>query len=92
LLRYLRGTNVSSVHSLFNGQLEVYEFVIHADSEVCGKQLKDINMRKKAIVAGITNREGKSIIPSGFFTLHEGDTVVVAVLRQATEFVQKLFG
>ncbi|MGH0052351.1 MAG: Trk system potassium transporter TrkA, partial [Sphaerochaetaceae bacterium] len=35
LLRYLRGTNVSSVHSLFNGQLEVYEFVIHADSEVC---------------------------------------------------------
>ncbi|WP_321300632.1 Trk system potassium transporter TrkA [uncultured Sphaerochaeta sp.] len=92
LLRYLRGSNVSSVHSLFNGQLEVYEFIIHADSEVCGKQLKDINMRKKAIVAGITNNEGKSIIPNGYSTLNEGDTVVVAALRQATEFIQKLFG
>ncbi|WP_319758097.1 Trk system potassium transporter TrkA [uncultured Sphaerochaeta sp.] len=92
LLRYLRGNNVSSVHSLFNGQLEVYEFIIHADSEVCGKQLKDINMRKKAIVAGITNNEGKSIIPNGYSTLNEGDTVVVAALRQATEFIQKLFG
>ena len=92
LLRYLRGSNVSSVHSLFNGQLEVYEFIIHADSEMCGKQLKDINMRKKAIVAGITNNEGKSIIPNGYSTLNEGDTVVVAALRQATEFIQKLFG
>ncbi len=92
LLRYLRGSNVSSVHSLFNGQLEVYEFIIHADSDVCGKQLKDINMRKKAIVAGITNDEGKSIIPNGYSTLNEGDTVVVAALRQATDFIQKLFG
>lgn len=92
LLRYLRGSNVSSVHSLFNGQLEVYEFIIHADSEVCSKQLKDINMRKKAIVAGITNNEGKSFIPNGYSTLNEGDTVVVAALRQATEFIQKLFG
>lgn len=92
LLRYLRGSNVSSVHSLFNGQLEVYEFIIHADSEVCGKQLKDINMRKKAIVAGITNDKGKSIIPNGYSTLNEGDTVVVAALRQATESIRKLFG
>lgn len=69
LLRYLRGTNVSSMHSLFNGQLEVYEFIIHSDSESCGKQLKDINMRKKAIVAGITNKAGKkSVIPNGYST------------------------
>ncbi|MGE4453729.1 MAG: Trk system potassium transporter TrkA [Sphaerochaeta sp.] len=92
LLRYLRGTNVSSVHSLFNGQMEVYEFVIHPQSTACGKQLKDIDMRKKAIVAGITDSTGKSSIPTGFSTLNDGDTVVVATLRKATEFIQKLFG
>ncbi|RFU96006.1 hypothetical protein DYP60_02365 [Sphaerochaeta halotolerans] len=44
------------------------------------------------MVTGITNGAGKSIIPNGYSTLKEGDTVVVAVLRQATKFIQKLFG
>ncbi|MDD4038081.1 MAG: Trk system potassium transporter TrkA [Sphaerochaeta sp.] len=92
LLRYLRGTNVSSIHTLFNDQLEVYEFVIRAESLVCNKQLKDINMRKKAIVAGLTDREGNSTIPTGLTTLKEGDTVLVAVMRDSSEFIQKLFG
>lgn len=92
LLRYLRGTNVTSIHSLFNGQLEVYEFVIHAENMVCNKQLKDINMRKKAIVAGVTDHQGKSIIPTGLTTLKEGDTALVAVMRDSSDFIQKLFG
>ncbi len=92
LLRYLRGTNVSSMHSLFNGQLEVYEFIIHSDSESCGKQLKDINMRKK----GYSSRDyqqgrKKKRYPQWVFYSMRGDTVVVATLRQATEFIQKLF-
>ena len=92
LLRYLRGTNVTSIHSLFNGQLEVYEFVIQAENIFCNKQLKDINMRKKAIVAGVTDHEGKSTIPTGLTTIKEGDTVLVAVMRDSSEFIQKLFG
>ncbi len=92
LLRYLRGTNVSSIHTLFNGQLEIFEFIINAASEVCNKQLKDINMRKKAIIAGITHADGTSSIPTGPTTLVEGDTVLVAVLRNSSELIQKLFG
>lgn len=92
LLRYLRGTNVTSIHSLFNGQLEVYEFVVHAENMFCNKQLKDINMRKKAIVAGVTDHQGKSSIPTGLTTLKEGDTVLVAVMRDSSDFIQKLFG
>jgi trk system potassium uptake protein TrkA len=59
---------------------------------VCNKQLKDINMRKKAIVAGLTDREGNSTIPTGLTALKEGDTVLVAVMRDSSEFIQKLFG
>lgn len=92
LLRYLRGTNVTSIHSLFNGQLEVYEFVIRIENKVCNKQLKDINMRKKAIVAGVTDKEGISTIPTGLTTLKEGDTVLVAVMRDSSDFIQNLFG
>jgi trk system potassium uptake protein TrkA len=72
LLRYKRGKSVTSVHSLFNDQLEIYEFIVSKDSLVCNKQLKDINMRKKAIVAGVTDKEGNSSIPTGLTTLKEG--------------------
>jgi trk system potassium uptake protein TrkA len=92
LLRYLRGSNVTSLHTLFGGQLDVYEFVIKAESTVTGKQLKDINMRKRAIVAGITDVDGTSLIPSGESRLNEGDTVLVAALHNASDLIQHLFG
>ncbi|NBK24147.1 MAG: Trk system potassium transporter TrkA, partial [Spirochaetia bacterium] len=92
LLRYLRGTNVESMHSLYNGQLEIFEFSINGTCSVCGKKLSEINMKKKAIVAGLTGKDGKSIIPTGNSTLHEGDTVIVAAMRESAEFIQKLFG
>lgn len=91
LLRYLRGSNVASLHTLFNEQLEVYEFTIDGASQVCGKQLSEINMKKKAIVAGLTNKEGKSYIPSGNSRLMEGDTVLVSVMHESAEFIQKIF-
>lgn len=92
LLRYLRGTNVKSLHSLHNGQLEIFEFSINGNCSVCGKMLSELNMKKKAIVAGLTAKNGKSTIPTGNSTLHEGDTVIVAAMRESTEFIQKLFG
>lgn len=92
LLRYLRGTNVTSLHTLFNGQLDVYEFVIQSSSSVCNKQLKDINMRKKAIVAGITDSNGVSHVPTGDSYLNEGDSVLVAAIHSASDLIQHLFG
>lgn len=92
LLRFLRGSNVESLHSLYNGQVEVFEFSINNTCSVCNKKLCEINMRKKAIVAGLTEKSGKSIIPTGNSILHEGDTVIVAAMRSSAEFIQKLFG
>ncbi len=91
LLRYLRGTNITSLHSLFNGQLEIYEFTITKTSKACDKKLSELNMRKKAIIAGLTNKEGNSVIPNGNATLKEGDSVLVAVNRDSVDFIQKFF-
>ncbi|MFA6688674.1 MAG: Trk system potassium transporter TrkA [Sphaerochaetaceae bacterium] len=91
LLRYLRGKNVSSIHSLFNGRLEVYEFKIMETSKVCGKKLSEIDMRNRAIIAGITDTDGKNLIPSGSYKLAAGDIVLVTVNRESVDFVQKMF-
>jgi trk system potassium uptake protein TrkA len=91
LLRYLRGTNVTSLHSLFNGQLEIFEFTINSNSKACGKKLSELNMRKKAIVAGLTRKNSDRIIPTGNISLQEGDCVLVAVNRDSVGFIQNFF-
>ena len=91
LLRYLRGTNVTSLHSLFNGQLEIFEFTINKTSKACGKKLSELNMRKKAIVAGLTTKKGEIVIPIGTITLNEGDRVLVAANRDSIDFIQNFF-
>ncbi|MGI6432757.1 MAG: Trk system potassium transporter TrkA [Sphaerochaetaceae bacterium] len=91
LLKYMRGSHVASVHSLFDGTFEIFEFVISDTMEVTGKKLKEINMRNKGIIAGITNKEGKNIVPTGAYRLQSGDTLLVCAGREELDFVQKIF-
>ena len=92
LLRYLRSTNVSSVHTLFDGQLEIIEYVIPETSPLIGKALKDIDMRSKAIIAGMTGSDGTSHIPTGDSTIEADSTLLVVVKLEHTEFIESLFG
>ncbi|MFA5698843.1 MAG: Trk system potassium transporter TrkA [Sphaerochaeta sp.] len=92
LLRYLRGSNVSSIHTLFDGQLEIIEYTIPKKSPLLGKMLKDIDMRTKAVVAGITTADGKNLIPTGDSLIEAGSTLLVAVKLEYTAFVDSLFG
>ncbi|AEC02389.1 Trk system potassium transporter TrkA [Parasphaerochaeta coccoides] len=91
LLRFLRGDNVSSLHLLFKGQLEVYEFTLSAEAEVCGKHLKEIDIRGKGIVAGITDTDGRDVIPTGEYLLKAGETVLVTVSKKHAEYIRRLF-
>jgi trk system potassium uptake protein TrkA len=91
LLRYLRGANIASIHSLFEGQLEVYEFRISETTSLCGHRVNEINMRNKGIIAGITGADGKNSIPAGTYRFTAGDTVVVIAVRESAEFIQSLF-
>lgn len=91
LLKYMRGSHVSSVHSLFSGRFEIFEFVITPGMAVAGKKLKEINMRNKGIIAGITTVEGKNIIPTGAYQISSGDTLLVCAGREELGFVQKIF-
>jgi Trk K+ transport system NAD-binding subunit len=58
---------------------------------VAGKKLKDINMRNKGIIAGITTSDGRNIIPSGAYRIEVGDTLLVCAGREELGFVQKIF-
>lgn len=90
LMRFLHGTNIASIHSLFDGQIEAFEFEVPKGSLIAGKALKEIDMRGKGIIAGVTKPDGHTIIPGGMYTIQSGDNLILIIERKYSEFIQKL--
>ena len=90
LMRFMHGQNVSSIHSLFDGQIEAFEFSITEDNPTVGKALKDIDMRGKGIIAGVTKKDGRTVIPGGLYVIEAGDVIITVIERKSADFIQKL--
>lgn len=92
LVKHLRGSTIETLHSLFDGALEVYEFVIGKDFRYLNKALKDVNLKGKVIIAGIKRGDGENFIPGGNYSFTLNDTVIVAAAHRDQQTVQELFG
>ena len=90
LMRYMHGKNVSSTHSLFDGQIEALEFTIAEGNPIIGRALKDIDMRGKGIIAGVTKKDGSTLIPGGLYVIEHGDALITVIERKSTDFIQRL--
>ena len=91
IMKILRGDNVRTLHSIFDGRIEIYEFVIKPGFLHLNKCLKDINFKKAAVIAGVS-RGDDNFIPDGNYSFREGDTVLVVSLHEDYDYVQELFG
>lgn len=89
---FFHGKNVSSMHTMFEGKIEVFEYIIQPKAQVCGKKLKEINMQKKALIAGISKEgKGSAQIPDGNTMLEAGDVVILIVDRDSSETITRMF-
>ena len=78
-VRAMQNTGDSSVltlHHLVDGRIDALEFSVTASCRHLGKMLKDIKFKPNILIACI-NRMGKAIVPGGFDSFEEGDTVIV---------------
>ena len=75
---------------MFEGQIEAFEFIITSDNPNVGKALKDIDMRGKGIIAGVTKKDGSTLIPGGFYSIEDGDAIITVMERKSVDFIQKL--
>ncbi len=91
IMKYLRAEGITSLHTLFDGELEVYEYDIPAGFRYVGKALKDINFHGKATIAGVKRKNGENFIPDGFYEFQEGDTVLIASTHRNYAYIQELF-
>lgn len=84
ILRYVRarvnseGTKVERLYRLMNDRVEALEFIARAGDSYIGVPLKNLNIRKGALVAVIVH-QGKVIVPFGDDHIEEGDRVVIIV-------------
>ena len=91
IMKFMRGEGVRTLHSIFDGALEVYEYVLSSSFKELGKQLKDVNLQGKCIIAGVKRENNENFIPGGLYTFQEGDTVLVATAHDDYTFVQEFF-
>ncbi len=76
-----RGSNIVTLYKLVNNKVEALEFIAKPKSKVLNKQLKDIQLKDKVLIAGII-RNGESIIPNGADMIQADDSVIVVTNGQ----------
>ena len=82
ILRYVRarlnsnGTKIERLYRLVGGKAEAIEFIARKGDSYIGIPLKDLNLKKGALVSIIVH-QGKIIVPFGNDHIEENDHVVI---------------
>ncbi|MBR4344739.1 MAG: Trk system potassium transporter TrkA [Lachnospiraceae bacterium] len=75
-LQYTLGSNIESFRRLGGGKAEALGFKVTDQSNITGKALMDIKIKKNVLIC-LISRNGKNIIPSGSDTIEVDDRVVI---------------
>lgn len=83
-------SEIESMYSLMDGKLEFVQFRVKNAEFYVGKKLKDLNIKKGCIVAGII-RGRKSIMPRGFDEILVGDLVIICSAGKTILSLDEIF-
>ena len=90
IFRYIRKGEVVAMTKLSNMNAELLEFVIHENSHVCNKLIRDLNFPREAIISGVI-RNGNGLVVLGDFKILKDDRVVVCCKLETVNQVEKFF-
>ena len=82
ITRYVRamsnakGTNVETLYSIINGEVEAAEFIIKEGFSQADVPISDLKLKENVLIASII-RNRKVIIPRGNDVIKEGDSVII---------------
>ncbi|MEO1330592.1 MAG: Trk system potassium transporter TrkA [Pseudomonadota bacterium] len=90
ILRHVRRGRIRALHSLRDGEGEVFEAEVLATSPLAGKRLRDVELPYGAMLGAVLS--GSTVkIPHGDLVVETGDVVVMFALRQDLKHVEQLF-
>jgi trk system potassium uptake protein TrkA len=90
VFRFVRRGKIEAITSLHGVDAEVIEFVVHHESKLTRKKLRDLKFPKKAMIGAVV-RENVSLIPDGDFQLQLNDKVIVFSQNEDIAKVEELF-
>jgi trk system potassium uptake protein TrkA len=90
IMGYISKGNVRRVHRISGSKIEVIEMSVDAASRAVGKRLRDIKLPPNSLVLAAT-REDQNIIPTGDFTLHTRDNLIVIAQRESVPRLEAMF-
>lgn len=92
IMSHLRGTMVTGIHTITNGEHEVVEYVIPAASDVSGKFLRDIANPGSFLVLLLQKAGGSGyVIPVGDTQFSAGDHLVLITKTSETQHIIDTF-
>ncbi len=95
ILQYVRamensyGSNVETLTRRLDGKVEALEFVIRQESDVTGKPLMELKLKKGILVCAIV-REGKVITPGGHDDIRLGDNVMIVTTNKGLNDIKDI--
>ena len=90
ILKFLRGKNIESVHSILDGRVEVLEIITGPSARALGIPLKDLSMPENSLILSVT-RNGVDHIPDGAFSINQGDSVLIITKKKSIAKIERLF-
>jgi trk system potassium uptake protein TrkA len=83
ILRYTRalentlGSSIESLYKIMDGKAETLEFKVDDDKNFIGIPIKELEIKRGILIAGITRANKKTLIPSGDDVIMSGDRVII---------------
>ena len=90
ILKHVRRGHVKSVHTLFEGQAQVIEFLLPEGSRAIHKTVRKLKMPAGSLILVVIREDGHHI-PGGDFVLQPGDTLVVLCTLASISKIEDLF-
>jgi len=75
------GSNVERLYHIMNNKAEALQFTVKEESEVTGKALMQLTLKKNLLI-GVIVHQGKVMIPRGHDMIMKGDTVIVVTTQE----------
>ncbi len=90
IMSHLGGKNLTRIHTLGSGKLEIVEIIIGAASQAINKPLKEISRHGLFLILLITNKDGCHI-PDGNTLLEPDDKIAVIIKAEKNNQIIKYF-
>jgi len=90
ILQFIRKGEIVSLTLLKEGKAEVIELMVHSNSKIINKPLRNANLPKNSIIGAVI-RKDRVIIPHGDDTIQAQDKIIIFALSSAIKKIEKIF-